>query len=137
MRIDEAATVAELIGRGVAAGVGPMLEDERLGRVVEIEAVGVSEELETCWREQIAGIAQAIENLLGDLMRSGRIPVFEPGLVGLMVVGGMTEALVAHLSTSPPRRTDPVCGTGRRNDARHQPDGRGIARPMALAGPWV
>lgn len=96
--IEPETPVAEVIRRGVAAGIGPMLEDERLGRVVEIEAVGVSRDLEACRRSQIAGIARAIEDLLAELMRDGRVPVFEPGMVGLMVVGGMTEALVAHLS---------------------------------------
>lgn len=102
--VDDGATVQELIRRGVVAGVGPMLRDERLGRVVEIEAVGVSRGLEACRRRQIAGIAGAIEELLGQLMRGGRLPAFEPGLVGLMVVGGMSEALVAHLSTPTPDR---------------------------------
>ncbi|WP_343319754.1 TetR/AcrR family transcriptional regulator [Arthrobacter sp. TMP15] len=94
----EEASVQELLRRGVMAGVGPMLEDERLGRVCEIEAVGVSPALEQCRRTQNAQIAGAIEGLLAEIMRNGLVPAFDTTLVGLMVVGGMTEVLVSHLS---------------------------------------
>lgn len=91
-------TVEDVILRGVQAGVGPMLEDERLGRVVEIESVGVSPALEARRREMNARIAGAIDAMLLDLMRRGLIREFPIGLVGLMIVGGMTEALIVHLS---------------------------------------
>lgn len=98
LSVNDGASVSDLLRRGVLAGVGAMLEDERLGRVCEIEAVGVSPGLESCRREQNAGIAAAIEGLLAELMRRGLIPFFDTTLVGLMVVGGMSEVLLAHLS---------------------------------------
>ncbi|MDN5755192.1 MAG: TetR/AcrR family transcriptional regulator [Micrococcaceae bacterium] len=101
MALDIAAgdTAYEIIRRGVQAGVGPMLEDERLGLVLEIEAVGVSPELETRRRQMIAGIARAMDAMMLELIRRGLVPESPPGLIGLVAVGGMTEALVAHLNT--------------------------------------
>ncbi len=99
LRIEAGDTAYGIIRRGVHAGVGPMLEDERLGLVLEIEAVGVSPELEARRRQMIAGIARAMDAMMLDLIRRGLVPESPPGLIGLVAVGGMTEALVAHLNT--------------------------------------
>ena len=104
LQIEANDTAYGMIRRGVQAGVGPMLDDERLGLVLEIEAVGVSPELESSRRQMIAGIARAMDAMMLELIRRGLIPESPTGLIGLMAVGGMTEALVAHLNTPAAQR---------------------------------
>lgn len=83
----------------VRASIGPMLADERLGRVVEVEAVGVSESLERCRRSTNLAIARAIDDVLLSLMSARMVPDFPTGLIGIVIVGGVTEALVAHINS--------------------------------------
>ena len=93
-----------LVRSTLVAAIGPMLADERLGRVLEIEAVGVSEALETVRRRANGRIADAIGAVLEGLMDAGLVPRFLLGLIGTVLVGGVTEALIAHLQEAPTAR---------------------------------
>ena len=99
--------VDEVVRAGVRAAIGPMLADERLGRVVEIEAVGVSESLERRRRVTNLGIARAADRLQEAMMAGGLIPRRPTGLSSIVMVGGVTEAMVAQI-TSPGRQRLPA-----------------------------
>jgi hypothetical protein len=99
--------VDEVVRAGVRAAIGPMLADERLGRVVEIEAVGVSESLERRRRVTNLGIARAADRLQEAMMAGGLIPRRPTGLSSIVMVGGVTEAMVAQI-TSPGRQRPPA-----------------------------
>jgi hypothetical protein len=99
--------VDEVVRAGVRAAIGPLLADERLGRVVEIEAVGVSESLERRRRVTNLGIARAADRLQEAMMAGGLIPRRPTGLSSIVMVGGVTEAMVAQI-TSPGRQRLPA-----------------------------
>lgn len=103
----EPGAVDEVVRAGVRAAIGPMLADERLGRVVEIEAVGVSESLERRRRLTNLGIARAADRLQEAMMAGGLIPRRPTGLSSIVMVGGVTEAMVAQI-TSPGRKRLPA-----------------------------
>ncbi|MBM6591412.1 TetR/AcrR family transcriptional regulator [Brevibacterium sp. RIT 803] len=97
--------------RIVSAALMPMLADERKARVLEIEAVGVNESLEARRRETMRMLAAAVDVAFTrvastfDLSLPGASPRCDDGgLTSLIIVGGITEALVQRVHTPVPER---------------------------------
>ncbi len=90
----------------VAGALATTLEDERKVRVLEVESVGVSDSLEQERRSAYRAFAAAIDSAFNALQRSGRIESVPGGLSSLILVGGITEALVQRVQTPAALRTD-------------------------------
>jgi len=90
--------------RLVAAALGPMLADERKARVLQIEAVGISEALERERRLTFRRLASTVDTALEAFAQAGLIDSAPQGLASLMIVGGITEALVQRVQTEQDRR---------------------------------
>ena len=90
----------------VSAALAPMLHDERKARVLEVEAVGVSEDLERERRQAYREFAAAIDAAFAAFVRAGLVPVAPPPLTALILVGGITEALVQRVQAPPHERPD-------------------------------
>lgn len=88
----------------VAAALTPMLADERKVRVLEVESVGVSPALEQERRAAYRTFAVAIDAVFAAFARAGLIAAAPGGLASLMLVGGITEALVQRTQTPPADR---------------------------------
>ncbi len=91
------------IRAAVTTYLSPLLADERKGRLTQLEAVGVGE-LEAHRRVVIRRFADLIAGQLERWMQAGKIPVFELGLLPLILAGGVSEALVDHLLQAPAQR---------------------------------
>ncbi|MFD4420992.1 TetR/AcrR family transcriptional regulator [Agromyces sp. NPDC058484] len=91
--------LAVSLRRLVAASLEPMLLDERKARVLEIESVGVSAELEAQRRTAYRTFAVAIDAACEEFVRAGLIGEAPAGLASLILVGGITEALVQRVQT--------------------------------------
>lgn len=91
---------------GLTEFVGGMLDDERRGRVVLIEVVGVSPALETRRREVIRAFAAAIAEDARALADAGKLPDRELDFYTgpMMLVGAANELLVdcMHRDERPP-----------------------------------
>ncbi|WP_226347238.1 TetR/AcrR family transcriptional regulator [Agilicoccus flavus] len=70
--------------------VGPLLEDVRVIRVLEVEMVGVDCSLEATRRGMTHRVAEALTDLFDDAIGSRN------KLLGVFVEGGMSEALLAY-----------------------------------------
>lgn len=91
----------------VRAVVGPLLADLRVCRVIEIEVVGLSPHIEELRRVSTLAIAQTLESvqiaLAGQAMASPAVRQ----QVGVFIVGGITETLVAYMRTPARERQSP------------------------------
>lgn len=88
----------------IGAALGPLLADDRKARVLEVEAVGVSDSLEEIRRDTMRRLASAVDDALETLTAAqGSVPA-PGGLTGLILVGGLTEALVQRVQTPPAER---------------------------------
>lgn len=83
----------------VGAVVGPLLADLRICQVVEIEVVGLTPQIEDRRRRANLAIAQALDAVQQVLAPDSRTSQADRELVGVFVVGGITEALVAYMRT--------------------------------------
>jgi AcrR family transcriptional regulator len=90
--------------RLVAAALGPMLQDERKARVLEVEVVGISEALEHERRLNFRRLADAVDTAFDALANARLIDRVPKGLTSLILVGGITEALVQRVQTEPSDR---------------------------------
>ncbi|AIY00014.1 hypothetical protein ART_0415 [Arthrobacter sp. PAMC 25486] len=88
----------------VSAALGPMLADERKARVMEIEAVGVSAALEQQRRATIRRLAVAVDTAFDAFADAGLVESAPKGLSSLILIGGITEALVQRVLTEPSHR---------------------------------
>ncbi len=88
----------------VAAALGPMLADERKARVMEVEVVGISAALEQQRRRTICRLADAVDAGLDTFVQRGLLSLAPKGLSSLILIGGITEALVQRVQTEPARR---------------------------------
>lgn len=102
----------DTIVRIVSAALMPMLGDERKARVLEVEAVGVNESLEARRRETMRMLAASVDSAFMrvqsafELRSRGSSPQPDDGgLTGLIIVGGITEALVQRVHTPVEERT--------------------------------
>ena len=80
---------------GLTAFIEPLMTDERKGRVVLLEVVGISPELERRRRDVIRGFAAITAESARELIAAGEMP--EPAeleLAMLMLVGAVNELLV-------------------------------------------
>lgn len=91
--------VATLVRGGIAAYLGPLVRDERKGRITQLEVVGVSPELERHRRDVIRAFAAGMNERLELWTQRGTIDIGDPGLVTLVMAGGASETLVDHLVT--------------------------------------
>lgn len=96
----------------VSTALMPMLSDERKARVLEVEAVGVSESLEVRRRATMRLLAASVASAFAQMQDAydlpGPGPSPPPGsgesgggadLTSLILVGGITEALVQRVHT--------------------------------------
>lgn len=91
----------------VSQVLGPMLVDDRKARVMEVEAVGVSVELELQRRLTIRRLAAALDDAFADFASAGLISSAPGGLTSLILIGGITEALLQRVQTEP-RDREPI-----------------------------
>lgn len=96
----------------VSAALMPMLSDERKARVLEVEAVGVNDSLEARRRETMRMLAAAVDAAVAHLREVYDLPdratpsvAGSPDLTSLVLVGGITEALVQRVHTPVEERT--------------------------------
>lgn len=85
----------------VAAALGPMLADERKARVMQVEVVGVSAEMERQRRHTNRQLAGAVDEAFEGFAAAGLIDKAPGGLAGIILIGGITEALVQRVQTDP------------------------------------
>lgn len=85
--------------RLVSAVLGPMLADDRKARVLQVEAVGVSEALEQERRRNFRRLGAAVDRAFEGFAAAGLIASAPSGLASLIIVGGITEALVQRVQT--------------------------------------
>lgn len=112
----------------VSAALKPMLDDERKARVLEIESVGINDAFELRRRETMRRLASSVNAAFGQLRLVFELPA-APGsgptvsgqsgsgqsgsghedagtdLTSLILVGGITEALVQRLHLPTSQRT--------------------------------
>jgi AcrR family transcriptional regulator len=94
----------------VRAVVGPLLTDLRACQIIEIEVVGLTPQIEERRRQTTLAIAQtldAVQQALGAPTNARPPTRADRELVGVFIVGGITESLVAHLRTPPDSRRPP------------------------------
>lgn len=106
LAFDPAASVRETVRNFVAGALTPILDDERKARVLEVESVGVSDALEQERRAAYRAFAAAIDDAFNALTTAGRIAEAPGGLVSLILVGGITEALVQRVQAPVDSRSD-------------------------------
>ncbi|WP_198165876.1 TetR/AcrR family transcriptional regulator [Agromyces laixinhei] len=97
-----AASVRALLARSLE----PMLRDGRKARVLEVESVGVSAELERQRRIAYRTFADAIDEAFAAFVRAGLTNEAPGGLTSLILVGGITEALVQRVQTPESERSE-------------------------------
>lgn len=91
----------------VSAALMPMLDDERKARVLEVESVGVSESLEERRRETMLLLAASVDSAVERVLPIYGLPAGRDrrghenalDLTSLVLVGGITEALVQRVRT--------------------------------------
>ncbi|MBS1905850.1 MAG: TetR family transcriptional regulator [Actinobacteria bacterium] len=103
-RVDLSQPAARGVRDLVSAALAPMLHDERKARVLEVEAVGVSDVLERERRQAYREFAGAIDAVFAAFLRAGTIRTEPPPLTALILVGGITEALVQRVQAPPQER---------------------------------
>lgn len=96
----------------VSAALMPMLGDERKARVLEVEVVGVNDALEARRRETMRMLAASVGAAVTHLRSTHDLPNHEApagaegaDLTSLILVGGITEALVQRVHTPVEERT--------------------------------
>lgn len=93
----------------LSAALTPMLADERKARVVEVEAVGVNASLEARRRETMRMFAASVDAAFARVRSAFDLPERpasdDGGLTSLIIVGGITEALVQRVHTPTSERT--------------------------------
>lgn len=112
LTIPAGASLVEATVHVVSAALMPMLHDERKARVLEVEAVGVNESLETRRRETMRMLAAAVDAAFVRIRTTYELPEIpvvqrtdEVGFTSLILVGGITEALVQRVQTPSAERT--------------------------------
>lgn len=90
----------------VTGALTPMLRDERTYRVLEVEAVGVSDEIERQRRRTYQAIAATIQRTLEDMVRTGRIARPVGSMTGILLAGGVTEILAQRLQQPAAKRLE-------------------------------
>ena len=95
----------------VSAALMPMLSDERKARVLEVESVGVNGALEARRRETMRKLAAAVDAAVAYLrdvydlqIRDTPSESRSPDFTSLILVGGITEALVQRVHTPVDKR---------------------------------
>lgn len=106
-RVADGETLAHFVREMVAKALTPMLSDDRKARVLEVESVGISDELEQHRREAYRALARAIDEAFMALAVAGMSREAPGGLTSLILVGGITEALVQRVQTPRAKRTPP------------------------------
>lgn len=106
-RVEAGETLQSFVQAMVAKALTPMLSDDRKARVLEVESVGVSDELEQHRREAYRLFARAIDEAFAALVAAGLATVAPGGLASLILVGGITEALVQRVQTPRSQRSAP------------------------------
>jgi AcrR family transcriptional regulator len=91
----------EQMRAGISAYVVPLLADERLPRIVHLEVIGVSPELERHRRAMIHAFAGLVEAEATRLMDPAALRRLDVHLVSLGLVGATTELLVDWVVGTP------------------------------------
>jgi AcrR family transcriptional regulator len=95
--VAESPPVAEDAARAAFSAIADAYEhDPRVARIVLVEVLSVSPEVERHRRAAIRRFAELIEQLTGQLMEAGALPPRSLRLTSLAVVGAATELLVHH-----------------------------------------
>ena len=112
LTIPPGASLLEATVHVVSAALMPMLGDERKARVLEVEAVGVNDYLEARRRETMRMLAASVDAAVAHLQKAHDLPnhgalsgADSAELTSLILVGGITEALVQRVHTPVEKRT--------------------------------
>jgi AcrR family transcriptional regulator len=76
-------------------------DDPRMGRVVMLEVVSVSERVEARWRQAMREFGALLEGLAGELIASGELPPRDNSLTSVALVGATTELFVHRVTGGP------------------------------------
>lgn len=112
LTIPAGASLVDATVHVVSTALMPMLRDERKARVLEVEAVGVNESLEARRRETMRMLAAAVDAAFVSVATTYELPEIptlqnsnEVGFTSLILVGGITEALVQRVQAPAADRT--------------------------------
>lgn len=106
-RIHSRATLTEAARQIVGAALSPMLDDERKARVLEIEAVGICDSLEERRHQTMRLLAAAVQGAFDELDHAYGLTARTDSndLTSIILVGGITEALVQRIHTPADERS--------------------------------
>lgn len=106
-RIPSTATLSEAARQIVGAALSPMLEDERKARVLEVEAVGICDSLENRRHQTMRLLAASVQGAVNELDHAYGLTVSRASndLTSIVLVGGITEALVQRIHTPADERS--------------------------------
>jgi len=76
-------------------------EDPRVGRVVMLEVVGVSERVEARWRQAMRDFSALVEGIAAELIAAGELPERDNALTAVALVGATTELFVHRVTGGP------------------------------------
>lgn len=112
LRIPAGASLLDATVHIVSAALMPMLGDERKARVLEVESVGVNESLEAKRRETMLMLAASVDSAFAHVQSAYGLPQLDRAsqtgggdLTSLILVGGITEALVQRVHAPAQERT--------------------------------
>lgn len=95
----------DMVRAGISAFVHSYLDDPRRARVILVEAVGISPEMERHRRELIHSFARIIEERAAEMGRRGLIPERDYSMGSLALAGAVNELMIDWVySDSPPSR---------------------------------
>lgn len=102
---EEFGNPVEQVRAGISAFVHSYLDDPRRARVILVEAVGISPEMEKRRREHIHSFAHIIEEKAAEMGRRGLIPERDYSMGSLALAGAVNELMIDWVYyDSPPSR---------------------------------
>lgn len=100
--------VAERTRRSMHAVVHAMADDPRRGRVLTVEIIGVSDELEALRRGVIHAFADRLQREADAMAGAGLLPQRDHSLLALASVGAITELVADSVLTDDPPPVDRI-----------------------------
>ncbi|MGQ9475661.1 MAG: TetR/AcrR family transcriptional regulator [Actinomycetota bacterium] len=102
---EEYGNPVDAVRAGISAFVHSYLDDPRRARIILVEAVGISPEMEKHRRELINSFARIIEERAAEMGRRGLLPERDYSLGSLALAGAVNELMIDWVySDSPPSR---------------------------------
>lgn len=99
---EESGNPVDAVRAGISAFVHSYLDDPRRARVILVEAVGISPEMEKHRRELIHSFARIIEERAAEMGRRGLLPERDYSLGSLALAGAVNELMIDWVYSEPP-----------------------------------